>query len=277
MKWLASLLWLKNCSSSLQDTNRQFPSVTIMAPTNGPLRRLESWVCALQRIVDVVIIIGAQILAHQVYPEAWSEQTTSITVIALLVFGFTAELGGLYRPWRTGSILREIKDALVAWLAVPLALFAFWFFTKTATHHSRVASFAWFAFAPLFLCTVRVGVRTALRLMRVRGRNIRRVAILGCTKDAERLAETFEAQPWLGLRLAGVYDDRSEERRHVSYHPHCAVIGKSEDMVRECHEGKLDAVYVALPLRAEERTAEILSALADTTVTVPPTAIQPES
>jgi len=239
-----------------------------MAPTNGPLRRLESWVCALQRIVDVVIIIGAQILAHQVYPEAWSEQTTSITVIALLVFGFTAELGGLYRPWRTGSILREIKDALVAWLAVPLALFAFWFFTKTATHHSRVASFAWFAFAPLFLCTVRVGVRTALRLMRVRGRNIRRVAILGCTKDAERLAETFEAQPWLGLRLAGVYDDRSEERRHVSYHPHCAVIGKSEDMVRECHEGKLDAVYVALPLRAEERTAEILSALADTTVTV---------
>ena len=239
-----------------------------MAPTNGPLRRLESWVCALQRLVDVVIIIGAQALAHAVYPEAWSEQTTTITVIALLVFGLAAEFGGLYRPWRTGSILREIKDALVAWLAVPLALFAFWFFTKTATYHSRVASFAWFAFAPFLLCTVRVGVRTALRLVRVRGRNIRHVAILGCTKDAERLAETFEAQPWLGLRLSGVYDDRSAERRHVSHHPHCSVIGKSADMVRDCHQGKLDAVYVALPLRAEERTAEILSALADTTVTV---------
>ena len=239
-----------------------------MATTNGPLRRLESWVCALQRIVDIAIIIGAQVLAHAVYPEAWSEQTTTITVIALLVFGFAAELGGLYRPWRTGTILREIKDALVAWLAVPLALFAFWFFTKTAADHSRVASFAWFAFAPLFLSTVRVGVRTALRLMRIKGRNIHRVAILGCTKDAERLAETFEAQPWLGLRLSGVYDDRSEDRRHVSNHPHCSVIGKSEDMVRACHQGKLDAVYVALPLRAEERTAEILSALADTTVAV---------
>jgi putative colanic acid biosynthesis UDP-glucose lipid carrier transferase len=49
---------------------------------------------------------------------------------------------------------------------------------------------------------------------------------------------------------------------------HWSVIGSSEDMIRACHQGKLDAVYVALPLRAEERTAEILAALADTTVTV---------
>jgi hypothetical protein len=101
-----------------------------MAPTNGPLHRLESWVCALHRLVDAVIIIGAQTLAHAVYPETWSEQTTTITVIALLVFGLVAEFGGLYRPWRTGTIVREIKDALVAWLAVPPVLFAFWFSTN---------------------------------------------------------------------------------------------------------------------------------------------------
>jgi putative colanic acid biosynthesis UDP-glucose lipid carrier transferase len=218
--------------------------------------------------VDVLIIIGAQALAHAIYPEPWSEQTTTITAIALLVFGFAAELSGLYRPWRTGTILRETKDALLAWLAVPTILFAFWFFTKTASHYSRVASFGWFVLAPLTLCVVRIGVRTAMRVLRVQGRNIRRVAILGCTKDAERLAESFATMPWLGLKLSGVYDDRSEERRHVCNHPHCSVIGRSEDLVRACQQGKLDAVYVALPLRAEERTAEILSALADTTVTV---------
>jgi putative colanic acid biosynthesis UDP-glucose lipid carrier transferase len=239
-----------------------------MTETNGPLRRLESWVCTLQRLVDLLIIVGAQALAHAFYHEPWSEQTTTITVIALLVFGFSAELSGLYRPWRTGTILRETKDALLAWLAVPTILFAFWFFTKTATHYSRVASFAWFVLAPLALCSARIGVRIVLRVLRVQGRNIRRVAILGCTKDAERLAESFATMPWLGLKLSGVYDDRSEERRHVSNHPHCSVIGKSEDLVRACHQGKLDAVYVALPLRAEERTAEILAALADTTVTV---------
>jgi len=239
-----------------------------MTETNGPLRRLESWVCALQRVVDVLLIIGAQVLAHAVYRDPWVERTTTVTVIALLVFGLSAELSGLYRPWRTGTILGETKDVVLAWLAVPVALFAFWFFTRTATNYSRVASFAWFVFAPLFLCSVRVGVRITLRALRVQGRNIHRVAILGCTKDAERLAESFEASPWLGLKLHGVFDDRSDERRRDGGHSHLEVIGTSDDLIRACHQGQLDAVYVALPLRAEERTAKVLAALADTTVTV---------
>lgn len=236
--------------------------------TNGPLRRLESWVCALQRMVDVLIIIGAQALAHTLYPEPWTDQTTTITVIALLVFGFASEMEGLYRPWRTGTILQESKDAMIAWLAVPVALFAFWFFTKTASHYSRIASFAWFAFTPLFLCAVRIGARIVMRILRMRGRDLRRVGILGCTKDAERLTEAFDTRPWLGLKLVGVYDDRAAERRHIINHPNWSVIGRSDDLVRDCHEGKIDLVYVALPLRAEARTAEILAALADTTVTV---------
>ncbi len=222
----------------------------------------------LQRLVDVVIIIGAQALARAVYLEPWTDRTTTITVVALLVFGFAAEMNGLYRPWRTGTILRESKDAILAWLAVPTVLFAFWFSTKTASQYSRVASFAWFIFAPLTLCVVRVGVRIVLRTLRLQGRNIHRVAILGCTKDAERLAESFQAMPWLGLKLLGVYDDRSMERRHVCSLPQCSVVGRSEDLVQACHQRKLDAVYVALPLHAEERTAKIVAALADTTVTV---------
>ena len=74
--------------------------------------------------------------------------------------------------------------------------------------------------------------------------------------------------PWLGLQLQGVFDDRSEKRRHIPKHPKCKVIGNSADLVRLCRKGDLDAVYVALPLRAEVRTAGILSELADTTVTV---------
>ena len=166
-----------------------------MATTNGPLHRLESWVCVLQRIVDVAVIIGAQVLVHAVYVEPWTDQTTTITVIAMLVFGIAAEVGGLYRPWRMGTVLQEVREAIITWLAVPIALFAFWFLTKTATHYSRVASTAWFVFAPLLLTAVRVGVRTAVRILRSKGHNVRRAAILGCTKDADRLAEAFEARP----------------------------------------------------------------------------------
>jgi len=46
------------------------------------------------------------------------------------------------------------------------------------------------------------------------------------------------------------------------------VLGTSNDLVERCRKGLIDVVYVALPLRAELRTAGILSELADTTVTV---------
>ena len=238
------------------------------ALTNGTIRKHEAWVPSVQRISDAVIIILAHLFARWLYAESWNEQVMTVTVIGLLVYGFVAEIGGLYRPWRTETILREIKDTLLAWLPVPLALLAFWFFTKTSTQYSRVAAFIWFVLAPIMLCALRGVVRIGLRTLRAQGHNTRRVAILGCTKDAEHLASALDELPWLGLKLQGVYDDRSEKRRHAAKHPKCQVVGNSADLVATCRRGGLDVVYVALPLRAEMRSASILAELADTTVTV---------
>jgi putative colanic acid biosynthesis UDP-glucose lipid carrier transferase len=222
----------------------------------------------LHRLVDVAIIVLAQVIARWLYNEPWEEQTVTVTVLGLLVYGFAAGGTGLFRAYRTETITREIKDTLVSWLPVPLTLLAFWFFTKTSTHYSRVAAFIWFVLAPVMLCTLRISVRIGLRILRSQGHNSRRVAILGCTSDAERLAEALDQLPWLGLNLLGIFDDRSETRRHPAKHPHCKVLGSSDDLIRQCRQGAIDVVYVALPLRAELRTAGILSALSDTTVTV---------
>jgi putative colanic acid biosysnthesis UDP-glucose lipid carrier transferase len=235
---------------------------------HGTLRRHEAWVTLVQRLTDAALIVSAQLLARWAYGESGADQTMTVTVIGLLVFGFAAEVTGLYRPYRTESIRREIRDAVLAWMSVPLALLTFWFFSKTSAQYSRVGAFVWFALAPLLLCGLRVTARLGLRVLRSRGHNTRRVAILGCTRDAERLAEALDDLPWHGLVLQGIYDDRSEKRRHVPRHPRCKVLGTSEDLMRLCHQGALDVVYVALPLRAEMRTAAIVSALTDTTVTV---------
>ena len=135
-------------------------------------------------------------------------QSRTVTVLGLLAYGFAAEVTGLYRPYRMETVSREIKDTLVSWLPVPLTLLAFWFFTKTSTHYSRVAASVWFVLAPITLCALRATVRIGLRILRAQGHNTRRVAILGCTKDAERLAGALDELPWLGLDLQGVYDDR---------------------------------------------------------------------
>jgi len=236
--------------------------------TGGTLRRHEAWVGSLQRLADAAVVVFAQILARWLYSEAWGEQTMTVTVLGLLSFGFAAEVTGLYRPYRMETVVREIRDTLVSWLPVPLTLLAYWFFSKTSTEYSRVAASMWFVLAPVMLCSLRITARVGLRILRAQGHNTRRVAILGCTKDAERLAGALDELPWLGLDLQGVYDDRSEKRRHTTKHPKCKVLGTSSDLIEKCRQGLFDVVYVALPLRAELRTAGMLSDLADTTVTV---------
>ena len=214
------------------------------------------------------MILLAQVVARWMYHEPWSEQVLTVTVIALLVFGFAAEVSGLYRLSRTEGVVHEIKVTFLAWLPVPLSLLAYWFFSKTSTQFSRVTASFWFVLAPVMLCSLRAAIRMALRILHAQGHGTRRVAILGCTEDAERLAAALEQQPWLGLKLCGIYDDRSEKRRHTPKHPRCQVLGTSNDLTNLCRRGDIDVVYIALPLRAEVRTATMLTALADTTVTV---------
>jgi putative colanic acid biosynthesis UDP-glucose lipid carrier transferase len=122
--------------------------------------------------------------------------------------------------------------------------------------------------APLFLCASRLGGRLVVRHLRAKGRNLRSVAILGATPSAEKLCDSVAERPWLGMRLAGLYDDRSASRRHQFRVEHCPYSGGVDDLIRDAREGKVDLVYIALPLRAEARVGEVLRALADTTATV---------
>ena len=46
------------------------------------------------------------------------------------------------------------------------------------------------------------------------------------------------------------------------------MIGNLETLVKHAHEGRIDMVYIALPMRAETRVRELIAKLSDTTVSV---------
>jgi putative colanic acid biosynthesis UDP-glucose lipid carrier transferase len=238
------------------------------SPLPGRLRRHEQLVGAFQRLTDAVLIVIAHAIACVVYLEPWRLSMSIASMLGVLLFGFAAEFGGLYRPWRTETIGREVQETFVTWMAVPLGLAGFGFITKTSADYSRGASFVWFAIAPVLLSGSRLMVRKVLRKLRATGANRRRVAIAGSTPEAERLAEALERSPWLGLEIVGIFDDRTEDRRHKIDRPDCRVLGTFEDLVTQARSGQFDVVYVGLPLRAESRYARLIRALSDTTVSV---------
>ena len=234
----------------------------------GILRGHEDLVNAFQRVVDGVWIVVAHYIACWTYQVPWLQAMTTATAIAVVVFNTIAEFNGLYRPWRSERVSREIWELFTTWVFVPPLLFFLAFLTKTSAQYSRVVSLGWFIGAPVLLCASRLVQRFILRRLRARGRNLRSVAILGATASAEKLCETLVQRPWLGMQLSGIYDDRGEARRHTFRTQHCPFSGTIDDLIRDARDGKVDLVYIALPLRAEGRVSDVLRALADTTATV---------
>jgi len=238
------------------------------AVRRGLLRDYESIVHAAQRVIDILWIVVAHLVACSAYAQFWRREMSNATVAAIVVFSVVAEVFGLYRPWRSERLMSEVRALVGAWLTTAAILVLMAAATKTSAQYSRVVTFGWFAGAPLIMVGCRLAGRVLLRALRASGMNTKVVALAGATAGAGRLFEQIKDRPWLGMQVRGVYDDRSEERRHVFPEAEIAFIGSINRLIEDCRAGRIDVVYVTLPLRAETRIAELLRALADTTCSV---------
>jgi putative colanic acid biosysnthesis UDP-glucose lipid carrier transferase len=234
----------------------------------GLVREHESAIHAIQRLVDLLLIAGVHAFLNWEYGQSWRPQSSTVTLIGVLAFSVAAEVCSLYRAWRVERFRVEIRTVFLAWIMTVSVLSVIGFATKTSRDYSRVVTFGWFAVAPLVLSAWRLLVRSILRAARASGWNTREVAILGATEAARGLCEQIAERPWMGIRVHGVFDDRGSDRREDLSDVGCPFLGELPDLVASCRDGKIDVVYVALPLRAEPRIAQVMRDLADTTATV---------
>ena len=186
----------------------------------------------------------------------------------MILFGLVAEYNGLYRSQHSEHLGRELTKLVVVWLMVASLLLMVAFATKTSTRFSRVITTLWFVATLALFGMVRLSLRIFLRRFRIRGRNLRAVAIVGCTPLAGRLIDIMSSDATLGLDILGIYDDRVESRQDRPNQLISMVVGNIEQLIADIQTGKIDEVFLALPLRAEARVSDILYRLADTTATV---------
>jgi putative colanic acid biosynthesis UDP-glucose lipid carrier transferase len=162
----------------------------------------------------------------------------------------------------------EVANATATWSLTVGGLLALAFATKTTLQYSRVAVTGWVLVAPVFIGIFRFALRAMLKNLRSRGYFTQTVAVVGCTRVAEKLIQSFRADPTLGMVVRGVYEDRAAPRRYQGVEQLAEICGNFGALVTDARAGKLDIVYIALPLRAELRSAELMRRLADTTATV---------
>lgn len=190
----------------------------------------------------------------------------SILTVAL-TYLYSAEIFSVYRSWRAGKFINMILTASSSLLIAFTILFIVMFMFKFSGSLSRIGLGLWVIFSFIFLFTWRFLVRLYKRNRRRLGMNLRNVAIIGATESAISLYNEIEANDELGFNFLGIFDDRNKERLFDDVQSH-NIKGTVESAIEAAQNGEIDILYIALPMKAQKRIAEILLELGNTTVDV---------
>lgn len=234
---------------------------------NGLLNTIQSSFSALYRVIDLLVISLVFLFSLYFYQVPFSINYQLVLLISLTSFLFFGQTLDLYRSWRTSSTLAMVTYASVVWFISCTILITLAYFTKTGDFYSRLAIGSWFVGTTLTLIVWRIIFRELLFYFRKSGLNTRDVVIIGATPIGIKLLAQIRENPQLGLTVEGIYDDRDTSRLPDDVQDLIkGNINQGIQLVKESNE--VNQVYVAMPLKAEERTTEILNQFRDTTATV---------
>lgn len=239
----------------------------IMGLPARSIRQQISSAGTLHRLLDALAVGGG--LAAALWLLQMSAQEYLLAgAAAIIVHYLLAEVGGMYSSWRGAKGEREWLSAGATWLLSLGVVCALGFATDRLESAPRSLLALWGAVTLAGVVISRIVVRSIQRATWIRGVNTRPVAIVGVTELGFQLAQNFFAEPELGMRLAGFYDDRPKTRNPELPPGLKTQIGGLDDLVADAKAGFVETIYITFPMRAEERIRDVLSRLSDTTASV---------
>ncbi len=222
---------------------------------------------SLLRLADAASVAGGLLLALR-FAGLDAPPYALHGAAAVIVHYLVAEFSGMYRSWRGASPEREIFGSLFSWSTSFAILIALGFATGRLAEFPRSLLALWLVFTPLLTVASHTILRQFCRTLWSRGINTRPFAIVGVNELGFQLARNIEQAPELGLKLAGFYDDRPEDRNPSLPAGLKTRIGGIEDLVADAKAGFVSRIYITFPMRAEDRIRGVLAKLADTTASV---------
>jgi putative colanic acid biosynthesis UDP-glucose lipid carrier transferase len=226
----------------------------------------------IQWILDGLVVVLLLFSLCWLFDEPFRSRFQMLGLVTFLLTVMVFQAANLHQPWRGANLAGLVRRVFFSWIVVVAILAVLGYVTKTSEFFSRKVVLSWMMAAPVALVALRLQMYLGLRWLRQQGRNTRCVVIAGAGDLGRRLAWNMVDTPWLGMRLSGFFDDRlagEVELRPGSKHSKgYPILGNLDDMIGYIQENQVHMVYLALPLRAEERLREVVEALRDTTASV---------
>jgi exopolysaccharide biosynthesis polyprenyl glycosylphosphotransferase len=174
---------------------------------------------------------------------------------------------GLYRSRRLSGKWTEVTDVIKATSVGTLSILSARVLFSIAVVTPVFVAIFW------FVCTVTtVSARLILRFLlgqiRIQGRNLRHVLIVGTNHRAVRFGQNIKTTPEAGYRVVGFVDDRwagIEEFQKTGY----LLIGNLKDLSSILRERVIDDVVIALPIKSfYTKTSQIVGQCEEQGITV---------
>lgn len=232
---------------------------------NGFIRQNKSFLIALVKIVDVFIICAFYISFFG-NDDHLDKHKLEVIFSAVLAFEFFASLNSLYGIPRGARLLFIAKNIFSAWMGAVFVTLLIGGVLGAFEDEEWPLLMYWLGLTPFYLVGWHVALRTYLIFLRKIGKNSQSVAIVGATRLGLDIENIINKQTWMGYSLVGFFEDRGPgvESRSVDV----GVLGNYDELVDMAKSGKLDVVFITLPMAAERRIKGILDQLSDTSVVV---------
>jgi len=228
------------------------------------------FITAFSRVNDPLMVIFAAIVAYGLrfsfsdfdLPKDYR----TLLVFSLLCVVLIFPLFNLYSSWRGQGLFKQANAIFAAWLSVVLLMIVILFGLKISSDYSRLWLAWWSILGLLFLLLSRIAVYAFLQYQRKQGRNIRYVVIVGAGDLGKKVLAQTSDSPWTGYQIKGLFDDDTHLKNSTI--KECNMLGSISEVEPYVSSNQIDEIWIALPLRAEQRVKELLYDLRHHTVNI---------
>lgn len=222
------------------------------------------------RFLDPLLVIFAAMAAYGVrfsFDSLYLPQDyRSLILFAVFCVVLIFPLFNLYNSWRGQSLAKQARAIVFAWITVVLLMIVILFGLRISSEYSRLWLSWWMFFGVTFSLAFRMCIYGFLQYQRLQGRNYRRVVIIGAGDLGKKLISQTVDSPWTGFKIEALFDDNEQvQGSSISGYK---VLGGLDEVETFVARNKIDEVWIALPLRAEDRVKELLYALRHQTVNI---------
>ena len=237
---------------------------------SGVLRQHGRGVEAAARVLDLLMVGLAAVVGYALRfgtsgPGLDGAYLACILAGVMLAAG-ALHLCGVYSSWRGAHLVHIAGRVVVAWALAFAALLIALVLTQTGEIYSRLWLGYWFVAAGAGLLLMRVGIYLVLRELRARGLNRRSVVIFGAGELGRQALDAVRQANWTGYRVEAFFDDDPAYAGEVI--DGVPVRTDVEALPQALAEYDATEVWLALPLKAEDRVRQLLHELRHTTASI---------